>query len=353
MMNDRLSMLEQAGARLGTATDFPRVLDFGAWEEEYRAALEKAALFDLSGLNVLRVHGKDHTDLLHRLSMNELRQMQPDDLLVNAFPDAKGKIVEAVFMVRRPDALELITGFQRGQSMATWLDRYIFIEDVSIDDITEEKALLLLVGPEADSLLSPGEARMHFTQLEWGGATVEVARVEGLLPNGILIRAASSDTERIYQHCLQLAAEKRLRLAGNRAFHALRVREGVPMHGHEFGEDANPYEAGLKRYISYTKGCYIGQEVIARLDTYDKVKYDYTGLWIDTREPLAAPLAVLRHDQEVGKVTSAAWLPDAGRTAAIARIRRKALEEGGAFIVRSGESRYEAEVRELAADAEK
>ncbi len=349
-MNDIATIFKKMGARFGQSGTFPEIMDFGNWEDEYAAARQQAAVFDLNGLNVIRVSGKDHADLLHRLSMNELRSMKPGDILVNAFPDAKGKIVDAVYMVRRTDAIELITGYDRGASLMAWLDKYIFIEDVSLTDITAEVRLVLLTGPAAHQLLPLQAPEMHFHEHSLAGVTVEAAMVSGLLPRGVLLRIDQPQLHRVYAHFADLADAGRLTWAGARAFHALRIREGIPMHGHEFGEDANPYEAGLKSYISYTKGCYIGQEVIARLDTYDKVKYEYTGLWINTREPLTPPLPILQDGREVGVVTSAAFLPDAGKTAAIARIRRKVIEAPGAIKVQAGPDTVEAEIRDFASE---
>lgn len=332
--NTYATTLLQVQQQLGgtTSTDaFPAIADFGDWTREYRAATHGTAIFDLSTLDAVAAGGKDSLDLLHRLSMNEIRQMQPGEIVVNAFPNAKGRIVDAVLQLRREQHFELFTAPGRQQLLQDWIDRYVFVEDVTLENITGRYGCFLLCGPQAPGLFAAAPPAFRLAADKAAGIDFEAAGVDGLLPPGILILAPIRDAAGLYRYFVE---DKDCQPAGNRAFHALRVASGVPFAGNEISEAVNPYEAGLAAAINYTKGCYIGQEVIARLDTYDKVKMVYTRLRLDGEAVPPVPAPVMHGDSEVGEVTSAALVPEGdGYVAALARIRRKAHNETQVFSV--------------------
>ncbi len=318
------------GGVVSPASAFPRFLHFGHWQKEYLAAIQKAALFDLTGLGLLRIRGKDALDLLHRLTMNEIRNLNAGEAVVNAFADAKGKIRDAVVMIRRLEGLHLLTGCYRAAAVAEWIDRYTFVEEIEVRDETDPIVPFLLTGPEAEARFFPSGPAFRLQPVSLAGRDVEAMRLAHWLPRGLLMLVQAKDAEAVLQSLLSGDAGMEPRLAGAMAFHALRVAQGVPLAGAEIDGKSNPYECGLSPFISFTKGCYTGQEVIARLDTYDKVKQQFVGVWLENDSPpqnLPRPI-VDEKGREAGQLTSAAFLPDEQRVAGLARIRRAALESG-------------------------
>jgi folate-binding protein YgfZ len=94
---------------------------------------------------------------------------------------------------------------------------------------------------------------------------------------------------------------------GLEVFDVLRIEAGIPVYGRELREDYNPLEANLRKFVSFTKGCYIGQEVIVRLDTYNKLQRRLVGFIFDTRGGVERNARVLFNDEEIGLVTSSAF----------------------------------------------
>ena len=114
--------------------------------------------------------------------------------------------------------------------------------------------------------------------------------------------------------------------AGLEAYEVLRVKEGAPVYDRELGDDYNPLEAGLWGSISFTKGCYIGQEVIARLDTYQKLQKHLVSLSFSSEAGIDAGVRLSREGREVGQVTSAARVPTTGATIGLGYVRKEAAE---------------------------
>jgi folate-binding protein YgfZ len=318
---------------------FPLIASFGRPGLEYQAAKQGCAIFDMAGLNILHITGKDCADLLHRMTMNEIRKMRTNDIVVNGLTNAKGRLVDAFFQVKRSDGFFLITSHNQGKSVAEWLDRYVFVEDVKCEDVTNQFAVFLLTGEKSKTIGQAQDFRLQKISL----GESESAAIGGLLPKGLLILSPAGSAVPVYQHLVEV---KKCIPAGADIFHALRVEQGIPIYGNEFSsEDSNPYEAGLKDFISYTKGCFIGQEVIARLDTYDKVKYEYARLTLACPLLPTVPATILAGESEAGIVTSSAQnFHDQAHSFALARIRKKMLQENQSFTVISDGERIRAKV---------
>ncbi|MFQ5627202.1 MAG: YgfZ/GcvT domain-containing protein [bacterium] len=322
---------------------FPNISAFQGFENEYQAATNGRAIFDLTGLNILQATGKDCSDLFHRMTMNEIRKMQSGDIVVNAFSNAKGKLIDVFFQIKLENGYHLITSNGQGKKVAEWLDRYIFIEEVEYEDVTSQFSLFLLTGNNAGEVFGDEFPAFHLKSASLNGNEFELAAIHALLPKGLLLIVPAESALDVYKNLIH---ENQYIPASATAFHALRIEQGVPIYGNEFTtDDVNPYEAGLKDYVSYTKGCYIGQEVIARLDTYDKVKYEYARLSVSGPSLQNLPAAILADQKEVGVLTSSAQnAQDNSKSLAIGRIRRKALQENQKFHIISGTKSFDVKV---------
>lgn len=310
----------------------PKIDPAAALATELDAARHHCALFNLRDLVSIQITGKDAKDLLHRLTMNEIRKLQPGEIVVNVFTDAKGRVREAFFHLQRQDCIELISFPGRAEAVLSWLDRYTFIEQIRCRDETAGIHFFLLTGQEALQVLALDTPPSALQSVTIHGAEIEIVQVGGLLPNGLLLRVRADEAPAVRE---ALLASNTCLAASEQAFHALRIDQGIPWFGTEIvpGE-VNPYEAGLKAFISYTKGCYIGQEVIARLDTYDKVKHEFARLHCQGYLESAPPLPILAGGKEAGVLSSFVQWPDTpGRGIALGRIRRKVLQEQERLVV--------------------
>lgn len=313
----------QSDVKQQMAQQYPVPLAQENPDAAYDAAKTGLAVFNLAGLGVVQIRGGDAGELLHRLTINEMRNMPAGGVQINAFTDPKGKVVDAFLLIKRDDGFDLITSFNRAKSVIAWIDRYTFIEDIACTDVSDEVGSLLLTGPEVRAFLERGFSDDHVAQVSVGGCEVEAFAVHTLLPCGVLVLAPALQVERAMN---DLVASRRAIAGANLAFHMLRVEQGVPFVGHELGIGVNPFESGLEDYINFDKGCYIGQEVIARLASRSKVKFAYVGFLLGGKAQPAVPVEIKAAGKTCGVMTSVAPIPAGRGWWGIGRIRRHVLE---------------------------
>ena len=294
--------------------------------DEYHAARASAALRDTQASFRLYMRGDDHLDFLHRMTSNDFHNLQIGYGLEAVFIEQRARILDLATCYRGPDTTALILSLDSRTAIPTWLDRFIFAEALELADQTDETAMFELVGPQAAQLVSRtldvDLAKLQDHQLLDSQVSDDLwlARTAG---PGLRAFGPPPAVEALWQRLAAASA----RPIGAATWEILRVEQGLPLLGRELTQDYNPWEAGLDRAIHLDKGCYIGQEVIARLDTYDKVKQHLVGLKLSADELPAIGQPLRDGAREVGRITSTVYSPNLGPIA-LAYVRRSACAEG-------------------------
>lgn len=262
--------------------------------EEVRTAVSGSAIFDASAWGRIRLSGRDGLDLLHRLSTNDLLSLKHGETALTVLTTEKGRIVDAIRVLRRGEDCLLLTSIGAEDLLLGWIEKYTITEDVELKIVTGETCMV--------SLLGPGALQTLETVREGS------SRPEGFAPGDVIPGSASeihlvvpaAGGERLWSHFTSAGVVP----IGIHAREILRIMHGVPGRPGELNLDFTPYDVGLTEAISYTKGCYIGQEVIARIDTYQKARRSLIGL--SSRAPAVAPgtLVINAAGEEAGRVTS-------------------------------------------------
>lgn len=296
-----------------------------AHHDEYQAARAGVALHEQASFR-LDMRGADHLDFLHRMTSNDFHNLQIGHGLEAVFIEHRARILDLATCYRGPDATALILSPDSRTAIPAWLDRFIFAEALEWADRTDETALFELVGPHAAPLVARA-LNADLTELQ-DHQLLDPQVTDGLW----LARTAGPGLRAFGPPSVVEALWQRLAAAGARPIGAatgeiLRVEQGRPRLGRELTQNYNPWEAGLERAIHLDKGCYIGQEVIARLDTYDKVKQHLVGLRLSTAELPATEQPLRDGGREVGRITSAVHSPRFGPIA-LAYVRRRACAAG-------------------------
>ncbi len=281
-----------------------------------------AAVFDRSGATSRIEHvGKDALDLLHRLSTNDMLSLKVRDARGTVLTSDRGRVLGVVNVVRVEEhRLLLLNAAPDPKAVIDWIDRFTFDEDAKLRDITVDTAQIAVAGPKA------GEVIRVLTGIEVPSDRCVVTDIAG-------VHATVIGTDALGTQCYEwvvpvlarddvvaAATEAGAVLASADVWQAVRIEHGVPAWGNELSEDVNPLEAGLRELVSFTKGCYVGQEVVARLDTYDKVQRRLVGL--------TAASALVKGDElsaegrVAGKVTSAAYSPRLRESIGLGYVRR-------------------------------
>ena len=232
---------------------------------------EKPGFVDLlTYFSRIDLYGEDSLDLLDRLSTNKLENLtEPYTGMGSVLTTNKGRIIDLLGVNRLPDRVLVTTAKESKEKVIEWIEFYTIMEDVSVKDISAETCHFRLLGEEWDELF-PSISKLLLRDsmhCEIEGESViaireEMSKVRCIDMIGPL--TAHSKIGAFFAKTFdQISLEE---------FNQFRLKLGIPVFGFELTEDFNPLEAGLMSHISFNKGCYIGQEVVARLNTYDKVQ---------------------------------------------------------------------------------
>lgn len=293
------------------------VRSYAAPLEEYRAATEAAALIDLSARELVRITGEDRLRFLQGMVTNDVERLPVGQALYAAMLTPKGAMVCDARLLRREGELLLDLEPGLGARARGFLGQYLVSEEAELFEASGELGLFSLLGPRA------GEA--------WGQVAKKVEAVElpSLLPGvpGLDLLIPRASLAHLFQELLAVG----VRPAGFDTFEVLRVEAQVPRFGQDMDENTIPLEAGLERAISYQKGCYIGQEVIARVSFRGHLNRKLVLLELSfptgKGETEARPGSELfAGGKKVGWLTSVVRSPRTGSMLALGYLQKSQLE---------------------------
>ena len=271
------------------------------------------------------VRGDERVELLHRLSTRNLEPLKtPGHLEWTVFTTSQGKMVDWVAVYSFEDGLLLRVSEGRDAELAEWLERYIIMEDVVVEVVTSRWTDVVAQGADVLEALGLTEspASRRWVERE---ATVVAPALEAYAERFELI----VPTDKVEELEGTLDANGVNPLAPEH-LEEMRIRAGVPSSSYEYAKPVNPLELRLvASSISWNKGCYIGQEVISRLDSYDKVARMMMGIQSEAGTILSPGARVEIEGKRIGKMTS--WLVDAGIGLAI--VERDACKPGVCAVV--------------------
>ncbi|WP_448267717.1 CAF17-like 4Fe-4S cluster assembly/insertion protein YgfZ [Nostoc sp. DSM 114159] len=272
-----------------------------------QAARVGVAICDRTAWGRIKVAGDDRLNFLHNQSTNNFQILKPGQGCDTVFVTSTARTIDLVTAYVREDAVILLVSPNRRQFLMEWLDKYIFYADkVELSDITQYTNTFSLIGPGSDPVLEklgigeligqPYGSHQVYTIAPAEGVRIAVG--SGLAAPGYTLTFPYTDKETVWNKLLEAGAVE----MSDRAWDALRILQGRPAPDAELTDDYNPLEVGLWQTISFTKGCYIGQETIARLNTYKGVKQHLLGIRLNAPVEVGSAIAVA--DEKVGKLTS-------------------------------------------------
>ena len=322
-------------------------LHFGDQAREYRAALETAVLMDRSHEGRFEITGRDRLNFLHRISTNDLLTLASGEARPTLFTNANARILDRATVISRGELVLLLTEPGRGEALFRYLQRNIFFNDEArLTDLTPSTRQFVLHGPNADAI-----GRQFAPKIDGGmtSAAVSIANVPAVIVRDKPISSAhwrlivpNDDAPVVWQTILAAGADYGIIPAGSLVYNALRIRAGRPGVGRELSTEYLPLEIGLWDEVSFTKGCYTGQEILARMESRGKLAKTIVTLklsgWVE------APAKVSLEGREVGVLTSSVQTPD-GQMLGIGVLKVAAAQPGTQVAVADN---IEAEITALA-----
>jgi folate-binding protein YgfZ len=346
------------GARFSVVNGTEVVADYGDALAEHAALRERAGVLDLSFRSRICLTGADRARFLHGQVTNDVNKLGVGEGCYAALITAKGRIQSDLNIYRLQD--ELLLDFEPGltQAISERLEKYVIADDVQVVDVAAHYGLLSVQGPQAASVLSGAAVANEapskpFIFVKITGETpgeIYLMNQPRLGTSGfdlfVPVAGLSAMADRV------LAAVKAIggRACGWEAFEMARIEAGIPRFGVDMDESNIALETGLEnRAISFNKGCYIGQEVISRIQTYGQVAKALRGLRLaDDLKSLPVKGDKLFHGgKEVGYVTSALESPALKANVALGYVRKEVNQLGNELTLRTKEGESDARVVEI------
>ncbi len=300
--------------------------DDGNITHELKATGIGAFIHIVEGRGVLRVDGSDTLDLLNRLSTNKVDDLRGGQVRETLFTTDKGRVLDAALVLPMQRGARLLLSPGMPEPMKTWLERYTIMDDCEYTDVTAMYTQISIYNPGA-ALIDVGMPEPGLIVMkEIAGATIELARVDSVCGSELRILCPPSHAQAL----LDFFARLDIPTIGAQAFDLWRVATLTPAVGHELSDRSNPLEAGARHAVDFNKGCYIGQEVISRLESYDKVQRRLARVhWPHGVPDTLAPGSMLLADgRDAGFITTHVFDPVHDEWIGIACIRNVFAETG-------------------------
>ncbi|MFN8359125.1 MAG: glycine cleavage T C-terminal barrel domain-containing protein [Candidatus Kapaibacterium sp.] len=314
-------------------------------------AAKHAVVFAFPDAAVLRSRGADRIDLLNRLSTNELKNLQPQQGALTVLTNEKGRIIDVLTVLTDTDKTLLLCSPGNQSSVIQWLRKYTIMDDCKVHDATAEYFALEIHGPESTSLLSSlaGEVILDLPMSHWQnimlfGQPAKLIRQPAFCEFSFLVLFDAGSEAIVRAHCAEYAES--VPSINSDVLEVLRIEAGSGKYGAELTDAYNPLEAGLLHMVHFKKGCYIGQEVIARIDSYNKVKQRIMGFVSQEVLTPGADITVDDGTTIVGRITSVTHSPDYG-CIALGYIRGEHAHQHSMVNIIGPTSHLPAEIRQL------
>ena len=332
---------ERLGARFGEADGVLAPLHYGDPAGEHEAVRERAGVIDRSERGKIEVTGKDRATFIHGLISNDVKGLAPGQGNESALLDVHGKVIALLAVHCLSDRLILETDSYLRESLLATIDRYLFSERAELEDVTAASGILTVAGPSARKTVEqalpvvlPDLAPRHHVVATVEGTDVRIVRTDETGEEGYDLWVGTADLERLWERLREAGA----RPVGREAWNVLRVEAGAIRYGVDVDASTLLLEAALPGSYSLNKGCYMGQEVVARITYRGHVNRKIVGFRFDDSRVPASGAPVTVEGKEVGRITSAVLSPALGVALALGFLRREHQEPGTRVEVGGGAS---------------
>jgi folate-binding protein YgfZ len=326
----------RTGAKMGVWFGCVLPDEFGNPAAEYRAASDNVALIDKNYRAYLSFTGPDRVRYLNAILTNNIKDLSAGQGNVSLLLNPQGHILAEIETYAFADNLFCVSCAMIRERLIEWLDKYIIMDDVTLADESHRYATLALEGPQAAAVVQElsGADIIPLRDLTYTDGAVDSipCRIVKRSPAGIAgaeFIVQQENLAALWQVLLDATRKHGGTPIGYSALSAIRLAQGVPWFGYDFGEKQIPHEAGLQdTHISYTKGCYTGQEIVERVRSRGQVNRQRTGL-IFTGDKVPEAGATLSFDaKELGYVTRVARIWDPPRVIGMGYVRKEGSVPG-------------------------
>ena len=346
----------QLGATFEEVTGWEIPAHYGDMAAEYRAVREAVGIADLSHRGKLRVTGEDRVKWLQSIISNDVLSLQPGQGRYSSFLTHKGKMLTYFRVYMQTEAVMVEDVGEIGDTTFQAMRKFLLYgTKAKIENCAESWGLLLISGPKAAQVVQSAFGvdvtdlkPVDFVTAQIGGHHALVLRTEETGEVDIEVLLPADSLMAAWTAAMEAGSKFGIKVIGSQAREALRMEAGLPKAGPDLNEQIVPPEANLEgKAFSLNKGCYPGQEVVARMDTYGNVRRKLVGLVLkDTVVPPHGS-KLFSGDREVGWISSAVYSPQLKQVIAFGFPLRDFSTPNAALTVELAGMRHEATVHTL------
>jgi len=337
----KLAKFHRSNGAIFSERDGWRLPDhFGSAAEEYRAVRSAAGLIDLSHRGLLQFTGPDRLSFLQGMLSNDLKVLKPFEGQYAALLTQQGKVIADVRVLCSLNSFYLDFWENLQDKILAHLNRYLVADDVEIADRSAEYSTLSVQGPRSEALFRsllgsvqlPGQPLGH-TMVNIEGSPICVVHAGHTGESGYDLIIPLKDLALIARRLTDLGGSISARWIGEQAQNILRIEAGIPRYGIDFSEDNLLLEVGIDNAVSFTKGCYLGQEVVERIRSRGHVNKKLCGLLLEGKAPAHTGDRVQSDGQAIGVLTSSVLSPRLERAIALGYVHKDFWTPGTALTV--------------------
>jgi len=345
---------ERLGATFEDVTGWNMPAQYGDPATEHRAVRQAVGLADLSHRGKSRVTGDDRVKWLQSVISNDILPLQPGQGRYSSLLTHKGKMLTYFRVYLQSDAVMLEDAGEIGDTTYQTLRKFLLYgTKAKLDNCAESWGLLLVSGPKAAVTIKAAFGAdvqdlnpLHFIQAAIGGQSALVIRTEETGEQDYEVLIPADGLVPAWERLMDAGSAHGIKPVGRLAREMLRIEAGIPKAGADLNEEIVPPEANLEgKAFSLTKGCYPGQEVVARMDTYGNVRRKLVGLVLNDSIVPPHGAKLFSGDREVGWVSSATHSPLLKAVIALGFPLRDFSTADTKLSVEIDGARYEATVR--------
>jgi aminomethyltransferase len=304
-------------------------IHFGNPAAEYTAVRSTCGFIDLSHRGLLQLTGPDRLSFLQGMLSNDLNLLKPFEGQYATLLTQQGKVIADVRVLCSLNSFYLDFWENLKDRVIEHLNRYLVADEVEIADRSDEYATLSVQGSQSEALLQklfgttalPAKL-MHHAMVDVDGTAICVVRASHTGEPGFDLIAPKSNMRDLVERLTEIGKPISAAWVGEEALNILRVEAGIPRYGVDFTEDNLLLEVGIEDAYSYTKGCYLGQEVVERIRSRGHVNRKLCGLLIEGSQPAESGAPLYAAEKEVGQITSSVVSPRLRRVIALGYVHK-------------------------------
>jgi folate-binding protein YgfZ len=344
-------LIEYLGSKgyYATAVDGYKVIgNYTSKENENESLYSGVGLRNISHYGIIELKGKDVLGFLHRITTNSVQNLPKAHTTTTMFTTDKGRIIGIGKLINFEDYQIMICGRANKARIMSWIRKYVITDDVQVRDANGKYNMLELLGPQADSFirLICGNVVNEIEQ-----NTFKIIHTDNILfflikravergNSKFWLLADLENCKRLIETMISYNGPFDFNMIGEDAFDSYRIEQGYPVAPNELNDKYNPHEANLMKFVDVSKGCYIGQEVIERLSTYDKVQKHLCGVEFDGELFGEQQFDLFDNEgAEAGEVTSTVHSIKLNKPIGLAYIRKNFFKSGTILTAKSSDNR--------------